>query len=584
MSGARRPWRTGGGSQAAAAAETDADALVQLRPTPVDLDAVLASSSAKSAGEGRPAIPAAKFAWDMTSSVADQRRLMRDQEIEDAEFDGRPEHPLGSPPRLRIPTAVAAEAMETAVGELFKCSPMPSPQNSPRQRTLKASPVMTVRSSSIDFELTMNVNLAAAGSKDESSSKTDAEEPEEYRVAAAAAGPASPSISRVSPASPSSPLLQRQHQLHGQDPMLEPAVMVAYRAIPGSPPRRVVVQRKRIAYAKCSLPALITEADIDLDAMLYDIVRANHSGDQQDETATTTTSATKLPLEIFDNKDFEMYAGEDWIARGCDPETGKVSVAARSMLPSTGSTLWHPCRVVAYDSDAAMYTVAWQNDDASVELRSRLQLCFDAEDPVRFVNRLVFAHSARSMAEALIRYNLYVDCMPLDGVAQLDSEQVNRIVGRALNTLALKRNEFDTNQLLGEINTDYARTMNKIVFDANMRSGGVDGDDQGAAGNNVNLAATLALPESVTRRLAPGPVRNLGVVETPAHDFAEQFSTFAFHTCLASPDVVRTLEKINKESLAVMNLRGLVTSSKRASKIDDYSSMQVCALYLVGLF
>jgi len=57
------------------------------------------------------------------------------------------------------------------------------------------------------------------------------------------------------------------------------------------------------------------------------------------------------------------------------------------------------------------------------------------------------------MAEALIRYNLYIDCMPTDGVAQLDSEQINRIVSRALNTLSLKRNEFDTNQLLAEVNT-----------------------------------------------------------------------------------------------------------------------------------
>jgi len=142
------------------------------------------------------------------------------------------------------------------------------------------------------------------------------------------------------------------------------------------------------------------------------------------------------------------------------------------------------CATRACTSVAGVFTVLFPSGD--VEQRTRLQVCFNAEVPQKFVNRLVFAHAAREMAESLIRYNLYIDCMPTDGVAQLDSEQINRIVSKALNTLMLKRNEFDTNQLLAEINTDYARTMNKIVFDANMRD----------PNNNNNSA--LALPVSVT--------------------------------------------------------------------------------------
>ena len=263
---------------------------------------------------------------------------------------------------------------------------------------------------------------------------------------------------------------------------------------------------------------------------------------------------------------------------------------------------------------AGVFTVLFPSGD--VEQRTRLQVCFNAEVPQKFVNRLVFAHAAREMAESLIRYNLYIDCMPTDGVAQLDSEQINRIVSKALNTLMLKRNEFDTNQLLAEINTDYARTMNKIVFDANMRD----------PNNNNNSA--LALPVSVTHptpappgtcsfvvwlcgcvvlalcffvvfffSLSPFPLflsvtpvtpvtsvtsvtsftsftpftsftaRELAVVETPPHDFAEKFSTFAFNTCLAQDAVVLTLQRVQHECLQMLNLRGLVTTSKRPMKV-----------------
>ena len=78
------------------------------------------------------------------------------------------------------------------------------------------------------------------------------------------------------------------------------------------------------------------------------------------------------------------------------------------------------------------------------------------------------AYKSRSKAESLIRYNLYVDCMPTDEVGQLDSEQISRVLGSALSTPDLRQNELDTSQLLNEVNVDYARTMNKIVFDANI--------------------------------------------------------------------------------------------------------------------
>ena len=95
----------------------------------------------------------------------------------------------------------------------------------------------------------------------------------------------------------------------------------------------------------------------------------------------------------------------------------------------------------------------------------RLQICFDAEDPVLFANRVVEAYRSRRLAEAVIKYNLYVDCMPSEELGQLDAEQISRVIARAMSTKEMQRNDFDTSTLLNEINVDFARTMNKIIFD-----------------------------------------------------------------------------------------------------------------------
>ena len=45
------------------------------------------------------------------------------------------------------------------------------------------------------------------------------------------------------------------------------------------------------------------------------------------------------------------------------------------MLPMTGSVVWHPCQVIAYQN--GLYTVQFPSGD--IEVRTRLQICFEAE-------------------------------------------------------------------------------------------------------------------------------------------------------------------------------------------------------------
>lgn len=74
-------------------------------------------------------------------------------------------------------------------------------------------------------------------------------------------------------------------------------------------------------------------------------------------------------------------------------------------------------------------------------------------------------YSLEAAKIALPRHLTVPACLPSHPM------QVNRMLGFALNSKRLKDKLMDSSQLITEINIEYARTMNKIVFDASSKRG-----------------------------------------------------------------------------------------------------------------
>jgi len=72
----------------------------------------------------------------------------------------------------------------------------------------------------------------------------------------------------------------------------------------------------------------------------------------------------------------------------------------------------------------------------------RVRLMFLAEDPTVFARRVAHAHMSRAKTEALLRYHLYIDCMPTDEMAELDSDSIQRIVSNARSSPRLKQDQY----------------------------------------------------------------------------------------------------------------------------------------------
>ena len=328
---------------------------------------------------------------------------------------------------------------------------------------------------------------------------------------------------------------------------LPPKVFVPHDTRPGWTPRAVVVRRLQQSYSAMSLTELLTERDaIDLVG-LYTELRKNTVGTEDPTTnfdeepdvhsqqaedfefgSTLGTNLIKmLPITMFDDNEFESHPLAMWAAHRA---TGR---ALRGMN-------WCDCVATGVDDDGERLHIEWLEDQTPAIVH-RLSVCFDAENPTQFVNRLEHCVKSRRIAESCIRYNLYVDCMPAEELGGLDAEQVNRVLSRAISTNAMRENEFDTSTLLNEINVDYSRTMNKIIFDANM-----------LIPENKHIVETLTLP-SIEKKTTKVPEK--GVVAVTQYDLEERFKSFVFGTFLVQPEVVYVLERVQQQCNKILGMR-----------------------------
>jgi len=94
------------------------------------------------------------------------------------------------------------------------------------------------------------------------------------------------------------------------------------------------------------------------------------------------------------------------------------------------------------------------------------------------------------------------------------------------------KSSSDTTSLLSEVNFDFAKTMNKIVFDKHI-------DKEGP----MLISGPLVLPEAKEKKEPP----QMGMILIPHHNFPEQFSNFCFSSILNKDNSIRAMQEIRKE-------------------------------------
>eukprot|EP01083_Nonionella_stella_P111300 326422_1 len=349
---------------------------------------------------------------------------------------------------------------------------------------------------------------------------------------------------------------------------VEPKVMLPHNNksnMMQSPPRKIEIYRKRKLYQSQNIAELLCQRGIDYDK--YD-----------NKTDHLTGKPAILSLFIFDNTEYEIHSPQEWLHKSIedieneDANQSKAYASAKALKTKLlhNARTWEKCSVVGYDEEKQMYQVIWDGDKTEeMYCKSRLEVLFDAEDPVQFAERLKEAHYLRRKYEAYIRYALYVDNMPTDDVSPIGNEQVNRILQSALSTPKISM--MDASSLLEEVNIEWQRTMNKIIFDKNLYTPQFkrlrDSDEL----RGLDIHFLMPPNTSNSSKLDHGtlPVEN--------YNFAKRFQDFSFHSFFTRNEAYAALKGVQNELLKLYD-QSLLVGAKcvdRNVRLEDFEQLQL---------
>ncbi|XP_028430624.1 dynein heavy chain 1, axonemal isoform X1 [Perca flavescens] len=378
-----------------------------------------------------------------------------------------------------------------------------------------------------------------------------------------------------------------------------PKVQIPYQTVPGQIPHKLEVERRRREYLKLDVEQLLAEKGI-----YSNILMPRHQS-SSDEHATMTDNPVSpyLPLEVFDNEEYDCRTPEDWLALGdAEQLPYRKPIPAKALLPtdekipsedpesSSQEYSWHLVGVLDYSKKKCQYLVqkVHQNSQLTNEepKRSkstgvnimeagtkfwvpRIRLVFNAEDPRVFVERIQFALRWRENTEALLLYHLSVDCMPIwRGTPALDTTSFQRIKRRTLSApgLRLKILEKCIEDLEKEVNLEFECTMNRMSFDKVVRS-------------HPEEFSHITLPQK-----DPEYVPQKGCVPVPPFAYKKTQAAFVFRSLLTKPEVIRALSEILSESNKVATMRLFNVTSIKALRLDEFEVIQSQMHTQISLF
>ncbi|XP_061640432.1 dynein axonemal heavy chain 1 isoform X2 [Phyllopteryx taeniolatus] len=371
-----------------------------------------------------------------------------------------------------------------------------------------------------------------------------------------------------------------------------PKVQMPYKTVLGRSPRDLTKERCRREYLKIDFEKLLAEKEIDSNLLMPRCL------DNNDEHPIVSPY---LPLEIFDNVEFDSRTAEDWLGLGkTEGSTSRKPIPAKALLPLDDTVSfengqpppsleysWHLVGVLDYDSEKCQYLVekvftnsmlkeGERNCPGAKCLQTgnrhwipRIRLLFSAEDPRVFVQRIQFAMHLRANSEALILYNLTVDCMPIwDETPSIDLHCLHRIKRRALSGSGLKLDIVKTcvERLAKEVKLEYDRTMNRFILDKSVVS-------------HPQEFSHIMLPQKEQECV---PLK--GCVTVPAFDYKKNQAAFFHKSMLTEPKVICTLSEIRFECNKLATMKLFNVSLTKPLRLDEFEANQAQMQTQISLF
>jgi dynein heavy chain len=131
------------------------------------------------------------------------------------------------------------------------------------------------------------------------------------------------------------------------------------------------------------------------------------------------------------------------------------------------------------------------------------------------------------------------------------------------------KSSADTTTLLSQINFEFAKTMNKIIFDRHIEE------------NGPNLiSGPLVLPDKPEKE----ETQFFGMIAIPPYNFPEKFSEFILKSTLNKDQAIRGQQEIRKECNDVLTKEIFNTNISKSMKVFEFKQIQQSATSQISYY
>uniref|UniRef100_A0A1I8JP78 DUF3402 domain-containing protein n=1 Tax=Macrostomum lignano TaxID=282301 RepID=A0A1I8JP78_9PLAT len=230
---------------------------------------------------------------------------------------------------------------------------------------------------------------------------------------------------------------------------------------------------------------------------------------QSDEGNRPGTGEATSLLEVFDNTDYDWSTAAEWLAMGHGRRSSQASAR-------TGAAASRDDQHDLDIRDPPLSGVGKWSGFLTTDPDSQLWLILP-----------IFAIASRrsvcrtTTSGGTLRYHLYLDCMPSDGLGEADKNSFNRIDRMGQRHTEAWPGQGGELRLLAQ--------HEKIIFNGTI----VHHQDQ---------YSYVTVPQS-----SEEPVPQRGCVDVPEYNFDEAYSLFAFHSLLTRQESINAIGWVRSE-------------------------------------
>ncbi|CAH8652543.1 unnamed protein product [Schistosoma rodhaini] len=379
----------------------------------------------------------------------------------------------------------------------------------------------------------------------------------------------------------------------------DPKVQVPFYTPPKHCPRKLHIERKKRKFQSLSISEILEqEYHIQANELLPRFC--------EKYIVEKNSWTSYLPLEYFDDDQYDFRTPSDWLALGME-EGVRKPIPAVCLLPVNDHQhsldirspeidwKWQLSGVLDYDVCSKLWFVQKVDSKGRIldesgntvindgllpsgkllELNTqywipRIQVMFLAEDPQIFAKRVATAFKSRQEHESALRYNLYLDCMPNEGIGELSSAVLKRMTFLAKDETRAIRNSKGIDSVLQnlerEVTFDYWRSMNDLILRQLIKK-------QGTQYHFVQ-------PPEIKRRKTPWK----GTLDIPLYDFDNIFQSFSSKSMLTKPEAIMAIRKCQYECLEVRSKSIFHVLLSKHMRIEEFEQTQSMVISQVSIF